>query len=170
MKNRLILFLLAFLAWSLLAGVRRYPPPGWDWPALLAGAAAAALTAALFGAEFPGRSVKLLQPARWFWALIFVPVFAWSCFQASLQVVYLVLHPGIPVKPGIVKIRSRLRGRTALALLANCITLTPGTMTVEATGTGELYVHWITVKTVDEEAAGRIIAGRFERYLKKIFE
>ena len=53
-------------------------------------------------------------------------------------------------------------------MLANSITLTPGTLSVEIRG-DRLYVHWIDVAHVDEDhATERIVAG-FERFLEVIF-
>jgi multicomponent Na+:H+ antiporter subunit E len=49
-------------------------------------------------------------------------------------------------------------------LLANSITLTPGTLTVELDGEW-LYVHWVNVQSPDIEGATASIVAGFERYL-----
>ncbi len=170
MRSRLVLFLLAGLVWMLLAWTERGPAPGFEPGDILAGVAAAALTAAIFGRDFSEGPLRFLSPRRWLYAAGFVPVFAYSCGKASLQVFRMILNPDLPIKPGIVKIQSRLRNRLALTILANCITLTPGTLTVEATAEGELYIHWLTVETIEVEKATRMIAGRFEWWLERIFE
>jgi len=60
---------------------------------------------------------------------------------------------------------------TALTFLANSITLTPGTMSVDIDKDNSiLYVHWIDVKTKDVEAATRIVVERFEKILRKVFD
>jgi multicomponent Na+:H+ antiporter subunit E len=76
----------------------------------------------------------------------------------------------MPIRPGIVKVKTSLKTATAITLLANSITLTPGTLTIEATGDGYLYVHWINVKSTNVEEASKHIVRRFEWYLKRIFE
>jgi multicomponent Na+:H+ antiporter subunit E len=77
----------------------------------------------------------------------------------------------LPIHPGIVKVRTKLTTDTALTFLANSITLTPGTMSVDIDkDNGILYIHWIDVKTKDVESATRIIVDRFEKVLKKIFD
>jgi multicomponent Na+:H+ antiporter subunit E len=43
-------------------------------------------------------------------------------------------------------------------------------LTVDLTDDGFLYIHWINVKSTDVEEATKLIAGRFEYFLKKIFE
>ncbi|MHC5076763.1 MAG: Na+/H+ antiporter subunit E [Planctomycetota bacterium] len=50
------------------------------------------------------------------------------------------------------------------------MTLTPGTLTVDLTDDGYLYVHWIYVKSDKIEEATQNIAQRFEYFLMKIFE
>jgi multicomponent Na+:H+ antiporter subunit E len=91
--------------------------------------------------------------------------------MANIDVAYRVLHPALPIKPGIVKVKTSLKTDTALTFLANSITLTPGTMSVDIdTDNGFLYVHWINVKDKDVEAATKIIVERFENILAKIFE
>jgi multicomponent Na+:H+ antiporter subunit E len=70
-----------------------------------------------------------------------------------------------------VKVKTTLKSDTALTFLANSITLTPGTLTVDIDkDCGVLYVHWIDVKAKDVEAATKIIVERFEKILKRIFD
>lgn len=58
-----------------------------------------------------------------------------------------------------------------MTFLANSITLTPGTMSVDVDKENSiLYIHWIDVKTKDVESATKIIVERFEKILKKIFD
>lgn len=170
MKSRLSLFLISYVLWLALVWVYRRIPPGWDFQSMLLGIGASAAVAAVFGHNFTDAPGKFLNPIRWFYTLIFIPVFAVLCIKANLQVSSLVLNPKMPIKPGIIKIRTTLKTRTAITMMANCITLTPGTLTVEATDAGVLYVHWISIQTIDEEQASRKIAGQFEWYLSKIFE
>ncbi len=53
-------------------------------------------------------------------------------------------------------------------VLANSITLTPGTLSVDVVG-DTFYIHWIDVETTDPEEAFKIIAEPFEKVLLKIF-
>jgi multicomponent Na+:H+ antiporter subunit E len=53
-------------------------------------------------------------------------------------------------------------------MLANSITLTPGTLTVEVEGEW-LYVHCVTLGETDTEGATREIAAGFERYLEVMY-
>ena len=53
-------------------------------------------------------------------------VFIWECIKANLDVAYRVLHPAMPIRPGIVKVKTTLKSELAKTLLANSITMTPG--------------------------------------------
>jgi multicomponent Na+:H+ antiporter subunit E len=79
-----------------------------------------------------------------------------------------VLSPALPLNPGIVKVRTRLKSRMGRLLLANSITLTPGTLTVDIDGEW-LYIHWVTVASADIEAATAAIVSGFEGYLEVMY-
>ena len=168
--KRVVLFMLAFIVWCLLAWPYNSAAGTWDGQSLLVGAVAALAVAVLFGSLFTGAPLGFFNPRRYLWLLIYIPVFVYYCIKANFQVVYLVLHPDMPIEPGIVKVRTTLRNPSAITALANSITLTPGTLTVDANAQGELYVHWLKVKTADEEGASKEIVSKFEPFLKKIFE
>jgi len=168
--RRLAVFIVSFVTWCLLAWPHSASAGSWDGQSLLVGIVASVVVALLFGNVLTREPRKLLNPVRWFWVLCYIPVFAWYCFKANLQVAYLVLHPAMPIRPGIVKVHTRLRSQAALAALANSITLTPGTLTVDVSEDGDLYVHWIDVRTKEDQGATEEIVSRFEGYLHRIFE
>jgi multicomponent Na+:H+ antiporter subunit E len=87
---------------------------------------------------------------------------------SNLRLAAVVLSPSLPIKPGIVKVRTRLKSRMGRLMLANSITLTPGTLTVEMDGEW-LYIHWVSVQSPDIEAATAEIVAGFERYLEVIY-
>lgn len=164
MRSKIVLFILAYIVWIFLNWVP-------DWQHLLIGVFVSTLVAFLTGDLFPGRFTLLFDLKRYFWALYYIPVFLWECIKANIDVAYRVAHPDLPIRPGIVKIKTALRSDIALTFLANSITLTPGTMCVDIDkDEGILYIHWISVKDIDVERATKIIVGKFERILKGIFE
>jgi len=166
--RRLIYFVLAFVIWVLLA----WPFAGGqiDVQVVIAGVIASAIVAFLFHEILPREHHVFISPIRIFWALVYIPVFFYYVILANFDVVYRVLHPKMPIKPGIVKIKTKLKTEAGITALANSITLTPGTLTVDLTDDGFLYIHWINVKSTDVEEASKVIAGRFEYFLEKIFE
>jgi multicomponent Na+:H+ antiporter subunit E len=161
--RRLAYFVLAFAVWLLLT---------WrlDIQVVVAGLIAAAAASLLFTEILPKEHGVYFSPKRIFWLLVYVPVFFAYVIRANLDVVYRALHPKMPIKPGIVKIKTNLKTDSGITALANSITLTPGTLTVDLTDDGYLYVHWINVKSDDVEAATQLIAQKFEWFLMKIFE
>jgi len=80
-----------------------------------------------------------------------------------------VFHPEIPIRPGIVKVKTSLKTDIAKTFLANSITLTPGTLTVDFID-DNLYIHWINIISDDPEVETELIVSKFEKFLKKIFE
>lgn len=165
MKSRIVIFLGAFLMWSLLNWVP-------DWQHLIVGIFIAWFVAFVTGGLFIMQPRILKHPLRyWYFLIYYLPKFLWECFKSNVDVAYRVLHPKLPINPGIVKVKTSLKTDTALTFLANSITLAPGTMSVDIDkDNGILYVHWIDIKAKDVESATKIVVGRFEKILKKIFE
>ena len=166
--RRLIYFVLAFVIWILLTWP--FVDGKIDLQVVIAGLIASVIVAVMFHEILPKEHHIFISPVRIFWFLVYVPVFFYYMMKANLDVVYRALHPKMPIKPGIVKIKTTLKTESGITALANSITLTPGTLTVDLTDDGFLYVHWINVKSDDVEQATKHIAQRFEWFLKRIFE
>jgi multicomponent Na+:H+ antiporter subunit E len=166
--RRLIYFVLTFIVWLLLTWP--FTAEGIDVQVVIAGLVAAFVVAILFHEILPQEHHVFISPVRIFWFLIYMPVFFYSVILANFDVMYRALHPKMPIKPGIVKIRTKLKSDSGITALANSITLTPGTLTVDVAEGGYLYIHWINVKSEDIEQATRQIARRFEWFIQKIFE
>jgi multicomponent Na+:H+ antiporter subunit E len=158
----------AFLVWVLLTWP--FVDGKIDMQVVVAGFIASALVSVLFHEMLPKEHHVFISPIRVFWLLVYLPVFLYYLIQANLDVVYRALHPKMPIRPGIVKIKTNLKTASGITALANSITLTPGTLTVDLTDDGFLYVHWINVKSDDVEEATKLISHNFEWFLKKIFE
>ena len=62
-----------------------------------------------------------------------------------------------------------LQSPMARMFLANSISLTPGTLTIDLDGQ-DLYVHWINISTDEPDRRGELIVGKFEPLLRRIFE
>lgn len=164
MKSRIILFMLGYVIWL-----------GLTWPLdmqhALVGVIVAAFVAFMTGDMFMKRPHLVKHPSRYFWFLYYIPVFIWECIKANIDVAYRVGHPDVPIQPGIVKVKTTLKTETGLTFLANSITLTPGTMSVDVDQeNGYLYIHWIDVKEKDIQKASEIIVKTFEKILAHIFE
>ncbi|MEN8208101.1 MAG: Na+/H+ antiporter subunit E [Candidatus Fermentibacteria bacterium] len=165
MKSRILMFIFAFAVWCVLCWVP-------DTQHLIAGAVAALIVSAIMGSMFVTRPHMLFNPIRIFYFFFwYVPIFIWELIRANFDVAYRVIHPSMPINPGIVRLKTELKSDTGLTFLANSITLTPGTLTVDINkDEGILYIHWINVAGSDPETTFREIGSRFEPMLKKIFE
>ncbi|MGQ9678686.1 MAG: Na+/H+ antiporter subunit E [bacterium] len=162
MSRRIAYFIAGLSVWLLLGWTLQYQE-------VIAGVAVAAISAGIFGGTLPIRASKLFNPVRWFWLLIYIPVFTWQCLKANIDVALRVLSPGMNLKPGIVKIKTELKSDIAKVFLANSITMTPGTLTVEIKD-DTLYIHWIEVQSEDPLEWAKIIKGPFEFFLARIFD
>ncbi len=167
--NRLVLFVLLLLFWGMLTWPAEMPGPTYLQDVGV-GLAVAVLVTWTMG-ELPAeRTVRWLEPQRYGWALAYFFVLAAYIVKANLEVAYRVLHPAMPIRPGIVRVKTKLRGPAARTILGNSITLCPGTLTLDIWEDGTMMVHWIYVRSEDAEEAAREIIGRFEWFIERIFE
>ncbi len=160
--RQLVLFILCMITWILLTF-------SLELSNIIVGIIVSLITTILFSRYFFKNTVKFFQPRRYYWLILYLFVFIWECLKANFDVAYRVLHPAMPIKPGIVKVKLNLRSDTAKMMLANSITMTPGTLSVDLKG-DILYVHWIYVSSTDPEIYSQKIAGRFEKFIKRIFD
>ena len=165
MGRKTTLFIAAFVVWCLF----NWPPDGAH---LVIGLGVACLVAALLGDLVIQQPQFVWHPRRYVSFLFhYVPVFLWQVLKANIDVARRVIRPDLPIHPGIVKVKTSLRSDIGLTFLANSITLTPGTLSVDiGKDKSVLYVHWIDVRSDDIEAATHVIVERFEKILRKIFE
>jgi multicomponent Na+:H+ antiporter subunit E len=91
----------------------------------------------------------------------YVPWILREIWRANVQVVKIVLHPRLPIDPVLVRVRARYSSDLARTIFANSITLTPGTITIEA-GPGEFLVHALT-RGAGEDLQGGAMARRVGR-------
>lgn len=138
----LITFAVMFLFWVILSGV-------FGAFHLIGGLISSALVAFLsHDLLVKEKSGHLLTKA---WRLLcYIPWELWQIVLANLDVAYRVLHPKMPIDPRIVEFETPLRGDWSLTTLANSITLTPGTITIQVEPEkGKFQVHAIAREPAD---------------------
>ncbi len=140
---------------------------------LIAGAIVSVLTA-LFSARFfiHEKAFYLFNPVKFFIMLFYCfVIFMWELIKANVSM--LLYAFGIKkTNPGIVKIETDLESEYGESMLANSITLTPGTITMdiaEQDGKTYYYIHWIDVSTEDMKEAGDSIKGTMEKWIRRIW-
>lgn len=85
--------------------------------------------------------------------IVFVPYLLGKILIANIQISYLILHPSLPIDPHLDRVETELSGGLAVTALANSLTLTPGTLSVDA-DRSSLLVHSITEDTRREVLTG----------------
>jgi multicomponent Na+:H+ antiporter subunit E len=155
--SQMLGFIIAFLAWLALT---------WniDSASIGMGLAFSLLATMFFGELLTVTPERALHITRYFWLLYYLPVFLWQMVKANIDVAYRILHPRLPIDPGLIKIQTKLKSDLSKALLANSLSLTPGSTTVDIIG-DQLYVHCIDMgRPVKKEAEmlEKIIARMFE--------
>ena len=160
-------FCLCFLFWVLLT---------WSFtPQEMIAGAVVSLAEALFTSGFfiHENAFRLANPVRFGALVAYVFIFLGELIKANLDVARRCFGGCKEVNPGIVKVPVELEGDYAQAMLANSITLTPGTITLdiaEQDGKTWYYIHWIDVAETDREKAGKIIKGRLENGIRRIWQ
>ena len=139
-----------------------------DVQELEVGLALSLIVGALTYNVFTESGLANLHPKRVAYAIAYVPYFLWAMIMANLDVAYRVLHPKRPINPGIVECKTVLDNDLGKLTLANSITLTPGTITLDVRD-DKYYIHWIDVKDASVEGASENITKPFEKFLKVIF-
>jgi multicomponent Na+:H+ antiporter subunit E len=164
--HRAVAFIIMFGFWLLLSGK-------FDVFHLSLGAVSCLLVAVI-SSDLLFQDTKTSLLARLGEALRFVPYTAWLLWQiivANFNVIALAVSPH-PVRrtitPHIFTFRTRLKSDFARFVLANSITLTPGTVTIRITG-DIFHVHAITVKSAGDLAEGDAVS-EMERRVAWAFE
>ncbi|CDF58151.1 Na+/H+ antiporter subunit E [Thermobrachium celere] len=160
-------FIFCYLLWILFT---------WTFTTqeLLAGAVVSLLVATLVSRFFIHENAfHLFNPAKFINLILYVFVFLKELWKANVDVAKRALNPNLPVNPGIVKVPVNLESEYGMAMLANSITLTPGTITmeiVEENGKNYYYIHWIDVAETNREKAGEAIKGTLENWIRRIWK
>lgn len=153
------LFGFNFILWLLLTGSLK--------PAELVAGFIVATVAAMLVVEKVGLFGDLrISPQAPLAFLRYLGVFLVALVRANLDMARRVLSPSLPIRPGLVRIRTTLESDLGKLVLANSITLTPGTLSVDVEG-DEILVHWIDCpSTPDMALVTQQIAGLFEPHIK----
>jgi multicomponent Na+:H+ antiporter subunit E len=156
-------FAFSLIFWLLLAG-------SMERQEVIAGLLVAAAASVLAAGRQPLLAGIRLTPKA---PLAFVLYLAWlarALVLSNLDMARRVLSPSLPIRPELVHINTSLRSELGRLALANSITLTPGTLTVDIEE-DTLTVHWVDCPPgTDMQTATENIAGGFERYLSGFLE
>ncbi len=94
-------------------------------------------------------------------------IFLRELILSNLAVLKVVLRPKLDIRPGIFAMETKLTSDWEITLLANLITLTPGTLVVDVSPDNKtLYVHAVDIE--DAEEAIEDIRGSFEKAIMEV--
>lgn len=145
----------------------------WSPEEMILGLILSLITGFISQSIFVKKDLRMLNPVRWIMLLAYLigPFFI-SLAKANIDVAYRVITGKI--NPGIIKIKPDLKEDLSITMLANSITLTPGTLSVDIDeDSNELYIHWINV---DETALKKkpvdckYVCGNFPSWIRRIAE
>lgn len=160
-KNHIALFLLLMVVWVLINNSFR-------GEIIIIGLILSAIITLFFGTNLRIFDDLKFTPASLGYTLIYLFVFLIELIKSNLDVAQRVLTPSLPINPGIVKTKTVLKSKMGRMILANSITLTPGTLSVDIKD-DTLYIHWIDVCCEDIDKATEAIVQKFEKHLVKIY-
>jgi multicomponent Na+:H+ antiporter subunit E len=100
----------------------------------------------------------------WSRVLLYFPWLFYKIVQSSLHVTKLILHPALPIDPQLILVELKLNHHSAVVLLGNSITLTPGTITAEV-DRNKLFVH-----ALDKALSEDVTSKKIELKIAEIFK
>ena len=169
--KRLLTAISLFITWMLLSfdGV---PSSGdivfWQPSDLILGAFASVLVAFVLAGPIVTAPLKFLNPVRWLALLVCLLVMLNDMIMSGINAAYYALHPDVPVKPGVVRLRTRLASPAARAFLASAINLTPGLLAVDVTDDGFVMVHMISADPERMRKDAERLVGRCEDLIERV--
>lgn len=156
--HTLLVFLLGWLAWLLLAGTLRLEE-------VIAGAVVSLLVTLLSGRHLAVYAGVRFTPDAVIHLFAFLLVFLRALVHANIDMARRVLSPALPIRPAVVQVETRLQSPLGRLLLTNAITLTPGTLSIDVEG-NLVRVHWVDCPPgLDLHGKTAAIVSGFERHL-----
>lgn len=161
MKKFLSVFLTTWFVWIMLAG--------FDVIEIIAGGLASLVLAYVlvnvldfdFGLSIIPKGLKFI--------FVYLPVFILELVKANVDIAARVLNPSLPLNPGFVRVPTKIKGDFGKLTLANSITLTPGTLSIDVSE-DSVYIHWVDVKGKSNDDYQKNVSGSFEKILGGIFK
>jgi multicomponent Na+:H+ antiporter subunit E len=157
-QRYLVAFAVTWLLWVLLTA-SSHPQE------LFAGVCVALLVTLLSAPRLSILDGIKLTPQAPLHLVRYLAYFGRALVQSNLDVARRVLSPALPLSPAVIEVRTQLQSPLGKLVLANSITLTPGTLVVDVQG-DRLLVHWIDCPPgTDLAAATQAIAAEFEQHI-----
>jgi multicomponent Na+:H+ antiporter subunit E len=115
----------------------------------------------LYEKIFSHEKIELINP---YYLIVYLLILAKNLILSNLQIAKRTLSPDMKLSPAIVAVKTELKSDWKKLLLANSITLTPVTLTLDVKG-DTLYIHVLECKDMQNKAD---ITREFEKIIEKI--
>lgn len=135
---------------------------------IILGAILALAMVALMRPKLPptGRRWRHL-PGALIAAFLYLLLLLVDLIRSGLQVAWIVVHPSLPIQPGLVVIKSGGQSELAVALAAHAISVTPGELVVEIDEDGNMLTHCLDARHAARHA--NMMQARRHQLLRRIF-
>lgn len=156
MKPTVHLFMIVALLWLVLSG--HYTP-------LLLGLGLASTLLVVYLCRRMGLVDREIAPFHWTWSVLrYLPWLGREVVLSNLDVIRRVLHPRrpLPIEPQLVRVTASQKSDLGRVTYVHSITLTPGTLTVDAVD-DHLVVHALT-----DVSAADLKSGRMDRKISSL--
>jgi multicomponent Na+:H+ antiporter subunit E len=111
-------------------------------------------------ARFQRKQVKYFIKTPLYFS--FLAYYAWELLKSNAVILYEILTPGLDMRPGVIGIPIRAKTDLEITILANLITMTPGTLSLDISPDRRtLYIHAMYIH--DPEALRKDIQENLER-------
>jgi len=104
---------------------------------------------------------KMINP---YWLFIYIIILIKNIIISNIEIAIRIFSKDMHLKPAIISIKTELTSDWKKLLLANSITLTPGTLTLDIVD-DTLYIHTIECKNIEQK---ELITKEFEQIIAKI--
>jgi multicomponent Na+:H+ antiporter subunit E len=161
-RQTVVLFLMLALFWLLLSG--RIGVPYFFSLGVSVGIVLWMNPGRPFPGLHPSRGGGVLALARGgLFLLKYLVWLLWNMVKANVQVAWIILHPRLPVDPAFIVFSTTMESDLARVVLANSITLTPGTITVD------LKDHQFLVHALAPATASGLTSGKLQNVVGAVF-
>ncbi len=128
---------------------------------IVVGLIVSAAIALLYTRSFKADDIEMISP---YWLGVYIVVFLKSIIISNIQISKRILRKDMRLAPAIVAVKTDLKSDWKKLLLANSITLTPGTLTLDVKG-DTLFIHTIEY---DKEKKKEDIIKEFQDVIARI--
>ncbi|MFC1501316.1 Na+/H+ antiporter subunit E [Elusimicrobiota bacterium] len=162
-KSRIVLFFVSFVIWLIFTwSVEKFN--------ILGGLFASLIIALIVGDLFTENPRKAVEIKRYLWFVVYVIFFLWDMLKTNLDIAISMFRPRLDINPGIIKVETNFKSKTAITMLAHTIVLVSGMGIIDIDENRHLYVHCLQLQNDENEKYLRDKISRYEKIIGKVFE